>query len=46
MLIIPALGRLRQEDYEVEASLGLHSEILSQKTNKNSHNSIRKQHNF
>jgi hypothetical protein len=30
-LVIPALGRLRQEDFEFEASLGLYSENLSLK---------------
>jgi hypothetical protein len=39
MSIIPALGRLRQEDLQFKASLGwatecsLHNEILSQKIN-------------
>jgi hypothetical protein len=31
MLIIPALGRLRQEDWEFKASPELHSKTLSQK---------------
>jgi hypothetical protein len=35
-LVIPALGRLRQEDHEIEASLGYNSKMLAQKqTNKN-----------
>jgi hypothetical protein len=34
MPVIPALGRLRQEDPEFEASPGLHSETLSHNNNK------------
>jgi hypothetical protein len=32
VIIIPALGRLRQEDHELEASLLLHSENMFQNT--------------
>jgi hypothetical protein len=37
MPVIPALGKLRQEDHECEARLGLHRETLTKKkeTNKN-----------
>jgi hypothetical protein len=34
MLVIPALGRLKMEDYEFEASMNYIARLLSQKQNK------------